>query len=166
MVYLPNYDGGAGITNTSTGQIAYPDVQSVAFLDKTFQIATSGIPTNGTADPLWGQCLACAVVERTRGRAGVDQTSACTACFSRYCWDGSEKAVAASGNGTTAASGNGTTTASGNGTSTPTAANGTAPASATGTAGGNSTTPAASSAGRAVSISSFLAVAGGLALLA
>lgn len=158
MVYLPNYDGGAGITNTSTGQIAYPDVQSVAFLDKTFQIATSGIPTNGTADPLWGQCLACAVVERTRGRAGVDQTSACTACFSRYCWDGSEKAVAASGNGTTAASGNGT--------STPTAANGTAPASATGAAGGNSTTPAASSAGRAVSISSFLAVAGGLALLA
>lgn len=86
LVYLPNSDP-TGVTNTTTGQLVYLNNQTTAFLDTTFALTTRGIPTNGTADPEWATCLACAVVERMRGKKGVDQTAACTACFTKYCWN-------------------------------------------------------------------------------
>ena len=82
LVYLPNSDP-TGVTNTTTGQLVYLNNQTTAFLDTTFALTTRGIPTNGTADPEWATCLACAVVERMRGKKGVDQTAACTACFTK-----------------------------------------------------------------------------------
>ena len=61
FVYLPNADP-TGTTNTSTGTLAYPTDLQLAFLNATVALTSRGIPTaNGTADPLWPTCLACAV---------------------------------------------------------------------------------------------------------
>lgn len=98
-----NYET-TGVTNTSTSQLVYSPAAAQKFMDTSFAIATRGIPTaNGTSDPLWPTCLACTVVERVRGRNGVDMTPACGACFSRYCWSGVESAVVVK-NATTTAS--------------------------------------------------------------
>lgn len=107
IVYLPNFEPQANNTNTATSQLVYNATVAEAFLDTTFDIATRGFPAaNATADPLWGQCLACAVVERARARDGLDQTTACTACFSRYCWNEVESTTNGSvANSTTAGSG-------------------------------------------------------------
>lgn len=83
VVYLPNYDP-TGVTNTSTSQLVYSNAQASRFLDVASAIAIRGIPTaSGGNDPLWPTCLACTTVERVRGRNGIDQTAACTACFTR-----------------------------------------------------------------------------------
>ena len=107
FVYLPNVDS-TGTTNRTTSQLAYNHTQQVAFLDASVALTSRGIPAaNGTADPLWPTCLACAVVERTRGKTGVDRTAACTSCFSRYCWseDSSTNGTTVGGNSTSAVSG-------------------------------------------------------------
>ncbi|KAL8283472.1 hypothetical protein RQP46_005575 [Phenoliferia psychrophenolica] len=113
IIYLPNADP-TGKTNTTTAQLDYNITQQNAFLDATVSLTGRGMPsTNGSADAEWSTCLACAMVERTRGRNGVSRTSACESCFGRYCWSGS-LAV----NGTTATGGtNGTATATATGTS-------------------------------------------------
>lgn len=89
IIYLPNTDP-TGTTNTTTGQLVYPNAQASKILDTSFALTTRGIPTNGTSDAQWPTCLACAVVERTRGTKGVDRTPACESCFGRYCWDETE----------------------------------------------------------------------------
>lgn len=66
-------------------------MQTRAFLDAATSIATSGYYVNGTSsDPDWGTALACAVVERTRAKTGVDRTSTCEPLFTRYCWNEKE----------------------------------------------------------------------------
>lgn len=93
VVYMPNYDP-TGVTNTSTLQTSYQRNQTVAFLDAAVQVGTNGILTEGgKADGEWATCMACAVVERARGKAGVDRTEACGHCFERYCWNGVEAMV-------------------------------------------------------------------------
>ncbi|KAM0755886.1 hypothetical protein T439DRAFT_376171 [Meredithblackwellia eburnea MCA 4105] len=98
IIYLPNADPH-GVTNTSTTILQYSAALSSAFLDSTVSIVSGGI--NGT-DSQWPTCLACAVVERGRAKAGVNRTSACTACFNKYCWSGSN-----TGNGYGSATGTG-----------------------------------------------------------
>ncbi len=86
MVYLPNYDP-AGTTDISTVQTAYSRKAAEAFLDAAVGVASGGRRSGkGTADAAWATCLACAVVERSRGKVGVDRTAACDECFQRYCW--------------------------------------------------------------------------------
>ncbi|KAG0700944.1 lysophospholipase catalytic domain-containing protein [Suillus ampliporus] len=56
-----------------------------------------GYPTDGaTMDPDWPSCLACAIVDRARERAGEARSGICSTCLDRYCWDGSTLATAAS----------------------------------------------------------------------
>lgn len=112
IIYLPNYDP-TGVTNTSTGQLVYTNEEAQQFLDTAVDISTRGMNNNATE---WATCLACAVVERTRGREGVDRTATCDTCFASYCWDGSESALSPpEGNGTTGAGGNSTGAAGGSG---------------------------------------------------
>ncbi|KAH7910312.1 lysophospholipase catalytic domain-containing protein [Hygrophoropsis aurantiaca] len=95
LIYLANggppHNGEAPLTNTSTSQISYQPSEIQAMLDQVFIIATQGYPENATEteDPEWPACLACAVVDRARSRAGEDRSGVCASCFDRYCWDGS-----------------------------------------------------------------------------
>jgi lysophospholipase len=94
LIYLANggppHNGEAPVTNTSTTQTSYLSSEIQAMLSQTFVITTQGYPTNGTTkDPDWPSCLACAVVDRARERAGVTRSGICSSCMNRYCWDGS-----------------------------------------------------------------------------
>ncbi|KAF9226992.1 hypothetical protein BS17DRAFT_697035 [Gyrodon lividus] len=95
LIYLANggppHNGEAPVTNTSTTQLSYDSSQIQAMLDQTFVIATQGFPatTSTPTDPEWPACLACAVVDRARERAGETRSGVCESCFARYCWDGS-----------------------------------------------------------------------------
>lgn len=94
LIYIANGGpplGQAPLTNTTTGQTAYPAQQIQGMLDQTWDIATQGIPKVGRGgkeekDPLWPVCLACAVVERQRERSGVPRSGVCKSCLDRYCW--------------------------------------------------------------------------------
>ncbi|KIK99016.1 hypothetical protein PAXRUDRAFT_133001 [Paxillus rubicundulus Ve08.2h10] len=95
LIYLANggppHNGDVPLTNTSTTQISYEASQIQAMLDQTFIIATQGLPvdTSTSTDPEWPACLACAVVDRARERAGETRSGVCESCFARYCWNGS-----------------------------------------------------------------------------
>lgn len=95
VIYLANggppYNGEAPLTNTSTYQLSYDSSELQAMLEQTFVIATQGYPANSsmTTDPEWPACLACAVVDRARERAGEARSGVCESCFARYCWSGS-----------------------------------------------------------------------------
>ncbi|KAE8210149.1 hypothetical protein CF327_g5940 [Tilletia walkeri] len=84
VVYLPNYPYIA-LGNTSTYQLAYNNSQSQSVIDNAFAAAT----LNG-AEPDWPQCLACAMLERSWTRTGIQRPQNCTACMDKYCWDGTK----------------------------------------------------------------------------
>jgi len=94
LIYLANggppHDGEAPITNTPTTQLNYELSTVQAMLSQTFVIATQGYPADGaTKDPDWPSCLACAIVDRARERAGEVRSGICSTCLDRYCWNGS-----------------------------------------------------------------------------
>ena len=99
VIYLANggppHNGEAPLTNSSTLQAKYDSSEIQAILDQTFIIATQGYPPNSsmTIDPEWPACLACAVVDRARQRAGETRSGVCESCFARYCWGGSNGTV-------------------------------------------------------------------------
>ncbi|EIW76500.1 hypothetical protein CONPUDRAFT_111484 [Coniophora puteana RWD-64-598 SS2] len=90
-----------GITNTATLQLSYNDTFAQSFIDQTFAIATQGRPSSGgdTKDGEWPACVACAVVDRARGRAGQERSGVCQSCFERYCWSGVELDATGPGTG-------------------------------------------------------------------
>ncbi|KAG1736436.1 lysophospholipase catalytic domain-containing protein [Suillus paluster] len=105
LIYLANggppHNGQAPVTNTSTTQLSYALSEIQAMLSQTLVIATQGYPTNGvTTDPDWPSCLACAIVDRARERAGEARSGICSTCLDRYCWDSSTLTTAASVSGT------------------------------------------------------------------
>ncbi|GJJ05836.1 hypothetical protein Clacol_000023 [Clathrus columnatus] len=86
IIYIANGGPPAGqvaVTNTSTEQTTYSDVEVQQFLNQAFDIGTQGIP--GTH---WGTCLACGVTDRTRARLGLSRTAECALCMEQYCWNG------------------------------------------------------------------------------
>ncbi|KAF8432983.1 lysophospholipase [Boletus edulis BED1] len=92
MIYLANggppHNGEAPVTNTSTFQVSYSSSQLQSMLDQIFVISTQGYPASSsmTSDPEWPACLACAVVDRARERAGEARSGVCETCLARYCW--------------------------------------------------------------------------------
>nr|AIC33790.1 patatin and cPLA2 [Puccinia cf. psidii AE-2014] len=97
VVWLPNappIDGSPGITNTSYQRIQVSNDEAEKIISAASQIAYRGFPTDQQIkdkmyrDPLWGGCLACAVVDRSRFRLGVKREGLCSYCFQRYCWNG------------------------------------------------------------------------------
>ncbi|KAF8555545.1 lysophospholipase [Imleria badia] len=92
VIYLANggppRNGEVSVTNTPTSQVSYSSSEIQAMLDQTFVIATQGYPANLSmvTDPEWPACLACAIVDRARERAGEMRSGVCESCFARYCW--------------------------------------------------------------------------------
>lgn len=80
VVYIPNYESN-GVTNTSTSQVQYTNAQASAFLEAAYSITT------GVQDANYSSCIDCAVVERSRQRAGLNRTSFCDTCFGKYCYN-------------------------------------------------------------------------------
>ncbi len=94
IVYLPN---GPYITqsNVSTFDPAYNNTQRNLIIENGYDAATLG---NGTLDIQWPICVACAVLSRSFFKTGTSVPSACTSCFSRYCWNGTTNSTMPSGN--------------------------------------------------------------------
>jgi lysophospholipase len=94
IVYIPN---GPYITqsNVSTFDDAYNNTQRNLIIENGYDAATLG---NGTLDSQWPICVACAVLSRSFYKTGTSVPSACTACFSRYCWNGTTNSTMPSGN--------------------------------------------------------------------
>ncbi|KDQ53831.1 hypothetical protein JAAARDRAFT_196951 [Jaapia argillacea MUCL 33604] len=99
IIYIA--DGGPApgypaVTNT-TGD-TFNETFAQAVLAQTFILATQGYPANTSEskDPEYPACLACAVVDRTRAREGIERSGVCSSCFARYCWNGTQVAVTTS----------------------------------------------------------------------
>ncbi|GAA6007260.1 hypothetical protein JCM11491_003065 [Sporobolomyces phaffii] len=100
VVYLPNAPAPTQnpfLTNTSTFTLSYSYEEVEAFLDSANLNAKKGFPNPNTPlqpDEEWPLCLKCATVDRARQRAGLNRTSACESCFTRYCWnDGKQESL-------------------------------------------------------------------------
>jgi lysophospholipase len=89
LIYLANHQayGQPAVTNTSALQLTYTQEAAQQFLDQVWYITEQGYSQKGqTSDPEWPVCLACAVVDRARYKAGIKRSGACTTCLNRYCW--------------------------------------------------------------------------------
>lgn len=84
VVYLPN-SPYVTYSNISTFQLSTNDTQRDAIILNGYDVATMA---NGTRDSTWPTCIACAVLSRSMYRTGTQVPSACTACFKKFCWDG------------------------------------------------------------------------------
>ncbi|KAJ6119961.1 hypothetical protein N7523_004241, partial [Penicillium sp. IBT 18751x] len=84
IVYIPNapyiYQ-----SNVSTFDLEYNVTERDAIIENGYDVATLG---NGTVDSGWPTCLGCAILSRSLERTNTAVPDSCTACFQRYCWDG------------------------------------------------------------------------------
>lgn len=85
IVYIPDspyiYN-----SNISTFQLTTNDTQRDAIILNGYNVGTMG---NGTIDSDWTMCAGCAILSRSFTRTGTAIPDACTACFQKFCWDGS-----------------------------------------------------------------------------
>lgn len=93
VVYLPNAPLTA-LSNVTTFTPSYNLSQRDAIVGNGYSGATRA---NGTLDAAWPACLACAALSRSLARTGTAVPSACTACFARYCWNGTLATAAVAG---------------------------------------------------------------------
>ncbi|KAI9650516.1 Lysophospholipase 1 [Ciborinia camelliae] len=84
VVYIPN---APYIThsNVSTFDPSYNDTQRNLIIRNGYDVATMG---NSTLDSEWPTCVACAVISRSLTKTNTTVPDACTACFNKYCWNG------------------------------------------------------------------------------
>ncbi|KAF7905620.1 uncharacterized protein EAF01_006141 [Botrytis porri] len=84
IVYIPNapyiYQ-----SNVSTFDPSYNATERNLIIENGYNVATMG---NSTIDPEWPTCVACAVISRSLYKTKTTVPDACTACFNRYCWNG------------------------------------------------------------------------------
>lgn len=88
VLYLPN-SPWSSYSNFSYQKSSFTNEQFNDTVNNAFNLATYG---NGTIDPEWPQCLACAVIKGAMGRAGIEMPEQCTQCFQRHCWNGNSSA--------------------------------------------------------------------------
>lgn len=69
-------------SNTSTFQLQYADLEVDGFLAN----GEANILQGGDAN--WPTCFGCALLQRSKERAGDPVGAQCEACFQKYCWDG------------------------------------------------------------------------------
>ncbi|KAF8425995.1 lysophospholipase [Tirmania nivea] len=93
IVYLPNHPY-TYMSNTSTTTMEYTREERDNIIVNGYNIATMG---NGTVDPEWPACAACAIVRRGEEKRGRAQTEQCKSCFTKYCWDGTRNDTVPSG---------------------------------------------------------------------
>jgi lysophospholipase len=84
IVYIPN---APYITqsNVSTFDPSYNDTQRNLIIRNGYDVATMG---NATLDADWPVCVSCAILSRSFYKTQTAVPEACTACFAKYCWDG------------------------------------------------------------------------------
>lgn len=94
IVYIPN---APYITpsNVSTYNLSYTDIQRNLIIKNGYDVATLG---NGTQDSGWPTCVACAVLSRSFTKTNTTVPSNCTACFEKYCWNGTLDSSEVKGN--------------------------------------------------------------------
>ncbi|TFY63535.1 hypothetical protein EVJ58_g3197 [Rhodofomes roseus] len=93
LIYLANGApplGQAPLTNITTVQEAFEADDIEAAMSQMFDLTTQGMATEADGvwakDPEWPACLACAVVDRSRAKAGVERSGVCETCMQKYCW--------------------------------------------------------------------------------
>ena len=84
IVYLPNTPY-VYYSNVSTFDPSYNYSVRNAIIENGYVSTTMG---NGTVDPQWPTCVACAILSRSLERTGTAVPNACQECFTRYCWNG------------------------------------------------------------------------------
>lgn len=92
VVYLPNAPYTT-FSNVTTFEPTYPTAQRDAMVANGLEGATQG---NASLDAQWPACLACAALSRSLARTRTAVPAGCTACFARYCWNGTLDAAASS----------------------------------------------------------------------
>lgn len=85
MPNAPSADDNDYDTNTSTFKLQYDVDEAAAFINTVQTNTFRGKADPGSKDDNYPACLACAVMERSRERAGVARSSECTSCFNTYC---------------------------------------------------------------------------------
>ncbi|KAF7712110.1 Lysophospholipase [Penicillium ucsense] len=84
VVYIPNTPYSYQ-SNVSTFDLQYNTTERDAIIENGYDVATLG---NATIDPDWPTCLGCAILSRSLERTNTTVPESCTACFQRYCWNG------------------------------------------------------------------------------
>lgn len=84
VLYLAN-SAWSAYTNFTFTQAATTFQQMSDIYTNSFNIMTQG---NGTFNSGWPECLACAVIDRSLEKVGLNRTAQCSQCFKKYCWDG------------------------------------------------------------------------------
>ncbi|KAJ9104240.1 hypothetical protein QFC19_004057 [Naganishia cerealis] len=84
VIYVPNYPWSAW-SNTSTYMLEYSTEQALAIIDN----GRRTLDLNGTISN-WPQCLTCAFMDNAVTENGGTRSAECEACFSRFCWDGTD----------------------------------------------------------------------------
>jgi lysophospholipase len=84
IVYIPNAPYIFN-SNVSTFDPSYTDDERNLIIRNGYEAATQA---NGTLDDKWPTCVACAVLSRSFTKTGTEVPADCTACFQRYCWNG------------------------------------------------------------------------------
>lgn len=72
-------------SNFSWTQPATPISEFNRVLENSFNILTRG---NSTVGHGWAECVGCAVIDRSLGRANIRRPDFCDECFREFCWDG------------------------------------------------------------------------------
>ena len=83
MIYIPNAPKNTknpGTDQMSTITDSVDHGRLVALQDNAIRHATRPSDTN------WKNCMACALFERSRQRAGLERSAGCQTCFNEYCW--------------------------------------------------------------------------------
>lgn len=89
IIYLPNspLSQSKYFTNTSTFKLQYSQQETNSFLDSVMNATTKPRFESNQVDTDWPTCLSCALIERSRNRLDVKQSSICQTCFARYCYE-------------------------------------------------------------------------------
>ena len=82
VIYMPHTAGNA-FTNFSTFKLSYAPNEVASFIDNGIYQITQGNDTSH-----WMQCLACALMQRSKERSGLGLDTTCQSCFNQYCWNG------------------------------------------------------------------------------
>ncbi|EGW33526.1 phospholipase B [Spathaspora passalidarum NRRL Y-27907] len=72
-------------SNVSTFQLSFTDDEKKSLIRNGFDVASR---LNGTIDPNFKTCIACALIRREEERRDIEQSEQCKQCFQDYCWDG------------------------------------------------------------------------------
>jgi lysophospholipase len=84
IVYIANHPY-TFYSNISTAISTIKNAERDALIRNGYHVATMG---NGTIEPEWPACVACAVLSRSFDRTGTTPPAMCQTCFNKHCWNG------------------------------------------------------------------------------